>query len=193
MSGYEEDREAEIRRLKLQLSAAQQKIDLLEARANEDALLGILNRRGLEENLRRAIAFSDRYKMVAAMIYADVDNFKAINDTYGHDAGDLALRHLVSVLHANTRGSDMVGRVGGDEFVILLWNATTEIAESKARALSAMLARRPIIIDGQRVHVGISCGVSELHGKDTAQQALARADRAMYQSKKSRKKALTNA
>lgn len=180
---------AEIETLKLKLAAAQHRIAVLEARANEDALLGVLNRRGLEQEILRSVCFSDRYKMVASVIYIDLDRFKSINDEFGHDAGDCALRHFVSVVEANIRNSDRIARIGGDEFVVLLWDATKEVAENKARGLGAMLMRRPMIFEGREHYLSISTGVAELTPNDTLETVLLRADQAMYECKRARRKA----
>ena len=179
--------ESEVEELRQQLEAAQRKISMLEARVNEDELLGVLNRRGLEQEIDKAIGFSSRYGMVASLIYADLDDFKQVNDSFGHDTGDSALRHLVGVMENNIRTSDVVGRVGGDEFVLLLWNATLEIAQSKANVLREALQRRPVVAGGSTLFLSFSCGVAELRADDTPAVALARADQAMYFAKKQRK------
>ncbi|MCB1472331.1 MAG: GGDEF domain-containing protein [Rhodobiaceae bacterium] len=170
--------------LRRQLDAARRRIAALEACANEDALLGILNRRGIEAELERAIAFSERYRIVASVIFIDLDEFKAVNDEHGHSAGDALLRHLVGLIESNVRKSDRLGRIGGDEFVVLLWNATHEVAENKARALAEIVKRNPLTRGKAQIALSISCGVAELHGEDSAATLLARADAAMYREKK---------
>lgn len=174
----------ELEDLRQKLAFARQRIVALEARANEDGLLGILNRRGMDAEITRAVAFCDRYSMLAALIYIDLNNFKHVNDTHGHDAGDAALRHVVRVIEDNIRTSDRVGRIGGDEFSVLLWNATREIAQSKAEGLIQALERRPLIYNGSSIKLSMSCGVTELRNGDNAPTALARADQAMYVVKK---------
>ncbi|MEZ5876855.1 MAG: GGDEF domain-containing protein [Tepidamorphaceae bacterium] len=179
--------ESELEFLRRQLEDAQKKISMLEARVNEDELLGVLNRRGLEQEIDKAISFGGRYGMIASLIYIDLDDFKQVNDSFGHDAGDAALRHLVGVVEGNIRISDIVGRIGGDEFVLLLWNATQEIAQSKANMLKSILRRRPIMAGGSHHFLSFSFGVAELRKDDTPSVAIGRADQAMYFAKKQRK------
>ena len=112
---------AEVDRLQAELTAARVKVTELEARADVDPLLDILNRRGFERELRRSLAYVRRYGTAAALVYLDLDQFKPINDRYGHAAGDRVLKAVVETLQRSVRESDVVGRLGGDEFGVLLW------------------------------------------------------------------------
>ena len=185
MSRREDDTDParEVAALKSQLAVANRRIAALEARANEDPLLGILNRRGFLAEVERAVSFSARYRVPAALLYCDLDGFKGVNDHHGHDIGDQVLQHAVMVMEANIRGSDRIGRIGGDEFAILLWHADEEIGGWKAQVLAAMLASTPFQRDGLRIAVEASFGVAQLCANDTARKALARADRSMYAAK----------
>ncbi|MCC0013141.1 MAG: GGDEF domain-containing protein [Rhodobiaceae bacterium] len=189
MRNDRDSKDSEIAELQRQLETAHRKISMLEARVNEDELLGVLNRRGLEQEIDKAIQFGNRYGVIASLIYADLDDFKLVNDRFGHDIGDMALRHMVGVVQTNIRGSDLIGRIGGDEFVFLLWNATQEIAQNKASMLSAVLQRKPVIVGNTPLSLTFSCGVAELRKDDTPTTALARADQAMYFAKNTRKQA----
>src|SRR5690242_11777429 len=109
---------AENERLKRELAVARARIGELEARADIDPLLDILNRRGFERELKRALAHMKRYGTQAALMFVDLDGFKAINDRYGHGAGDALLKAVARELVSQVRSSDVVGRLGGDAFGI---------------------------------------------------------------------------
>ena len=107
---------AEIERLKREVAVARARIGELEARADIDPLLDILNRRGFERDLKRAIAYVKRYGTQAALMFIDLDGFKAVNDRHGHGAGDALIKAVARELIGHVRSSDVVGRLGGDEF-----------------------------------------------------------------------------
>jgi len=115
------DAAAAIASLTRRLAQARRRIALLEAHADTDFLLDIPNRRGFERELERSIAYVNRYRASAALLVIDVDRLKPVNDRFGHTAGDYLLKIVVGVLAANIRQSDMLGRLGGDEFGLLLW------------------------------------------------------------------------
>jgi diguanylate cyclase (GGDEF)-like protein len=177
----------EVERLAAELTDLRAHTALLESLAQEDPLTGLLNRRGFFRDLSRAIAYRGRYGTPAALLLADLDGFKAINDRDGHEAGDRALVHVAKVLRQHVRASDSVGRLGGDEFALLLWQVTETAAWQKAESLEALLAADAADIAGRSVPVPASFGVTLLEGGDTAEEALARADRAMYRRKAQRR------
>src|SRR6185503_16894784 len=115
-------------RLRDELSKARSRIASLERLADEDSLTPVANRRAFVRQLTRMIAFTHRYGVPASVVYFDVNNMKQINDAHGHPAGDAALRHIANVLRENIRGSDIVGRLGGDEFGVIL--AQTDEAQA---------------------------------------------------------------
>ena len=123
------------------MPVARARVGELEARADIDPLLDILNRRGFERELKRALAHVKRYGTQAALMFVDLDGFKGINDRYGHGAGDALLKAVARELSANVRASDVVGRLGGDEFGVLIWRVEEAQASAKARELEAMIAR----------------------------------------------------
>ena len=131
---------AEIDRLKAELARADWKIAELEARADVDPLLDILNRRGFERELARSLAYVKRYGTAAALILIDLDGFKAVNDQHGHAAGDALLKAVARQLTGHVRASDMVARLGGDEFAVLMWNVDVIHAIAKARELEGVIA-----------------------------------------------------
>ena len=176
-----------IRRLRRQLAAAEARIAELEACADTDFLLGVLNRRGFERELDRAIAYIRRYRATGALIVLDVDRLKPINDGFGHAAGDAVLKAVVAVLQQQVRTSDVIGRLGGDEFVLLLWNLTEADALAKAALLEAAIDNLRFSFDGRTVSAGASAGVAWLGLDAVAADALEQADRAMYVRKAERR------
>ena len=180
----------EIERLKAELAAAQAKIADLEARADIDPLLDILNRRGFERELARSLAYVKRYGTDAVLLYIDLDDFKAVNDSHGHGAGDELLKAVTAALMAQVRASDLIARLGGDEFALVLWNMSVAHAAGKARALEDIVAGTSVIRDAVKLSVGASAGIAALSPLDTPAQAIDAADRAMYVRKRE-KRALT--
>lgn len=174
---------AEVERLKRELAVARARIAELEARADVDPLLDILNRRGFERELKRALSHIKRYGTEAALMFIDLDGFKAVNDRYGHGAGDALLKAVTRELVAHVRASDVVGRLGGDEFGLVIWHAGAEQALAKARELEALIGRVGIVHGKARVEVGASAGVALLVADSTPEEMIGAADRAMYARK----------
>ena len=138
----------EVERLSAELEELRSHAANLETLALEDLLTGLLNRRGFMRDLTRAIAYRARYGSPAALMLADLDRFKPINDTYGHAVGDRALAHLSALLRGHIRASDSLGRLGGDEFGLILWQVDEGIACKKAAALQAIVAGAPLVLGG---------------------------------------------
>ena len=128
---------AEIERLNRRVA----EIELL---ADRDALTPVLNRRAFMRELQRTIAFCERYEATASLVFFDLDGFKAVNDQYGHAAGDAALLWVAATLADHVRESDVVGRLGGDEFAVILAQAPREAASASAssEADAAMFLRK---------------------------------------------------
>ncbi len=143
---------AEVERLRLELADARRQMASLETRADVDSLTDVLNRRGFERELVRSLAYVKRHGVNAALLYLDLDDFKSVNDRYGHAAGDAALKAVASVLRRHTRESDLVARLGGDEFAVLLWHCDETNAQAKALALEAAIARATPVHDGTGAH-----------------------------------------
>lgn len=177
---------AEMARLKDELAALRAKVAELEASAERDPLTDLLNRRGLARELGRAIAYLGRYPSRAALVYLDLERFKPVNDRHGHSAGDLMLQAVARTLSRQVRASDSVARLGGDEFAVLLWNLNEAEARAKAQVLEAEIARTTVVWNGLALSVEASAGVAPLLPADTAAEAIARADAAMYARKRAR-------
>ncbi|HTO41078.1 MAG TPA: GGDEF domain-containing protein [Rhizomicrobium sp.] len=176
----------EVDSLRRELEQTKARLGDVEKAADQDHLLPLLNRRAFVRELTRYIAFSDRYGMAASLIYFDLDGFKAINDTHGHAGGDAVLGHFAEILKANVRDSDIVGRLGGDEFGVILSHATQDQAMRKADALADRLNASPTQWRGQPITVTFSYGAFELKPGESADTAMARADEAMYAHKRAR-------
>jgi diguanylate cyclase (GGDEF)-like protein len=177
---------AEVDALKADLAAARARVSELEARVDEDPLTGLLNRRGFERALERSLAYARRYATTAALLYLDLDRFKQVNDRRGHPAGDWILGRVARLVAGNVRASDVVGRVGGDEFAVLLWNVSEDGAAEKARMLETLIDQERFDYAGEPLDVGLSAGVTLLLAQDTVEGAIARADQAMYARKRER-------
>jgi diguanylate cyclase (GGDEF)-like protein len=175
---------AERDRLRDELGKARGRIAALERLADEDSLAPVANRRAFVRQLTRIIAFTQRYGVPASIVYFDANNMKQINDAYGHPAGDAALRHIAMVLRDNIRSSDVVGRLGGDEFGVILAQTDEVQAHSKAAALAEAIAKTPLRWDDVSLPVSAAYGVHTFSRTDDAQRAIEAADRAMYEQKR---------
>jgi diguanylate cyclase (GGDEF)-like protein len=175
---------AERDHLQSELAKAHIRITALEHLADEDPLTAVANRRAFVRQLTRAIAVTHRHGVPASIIYFDVNNLKQINDAHGHPAGDAALRHIAGVLHDNVRSSDIVGRLGGDEFGVVLAYIDEEHAHNKAAALAEAIAGTPLRWGNLAIPVTAAYGVYAFSGTEDPQHAIEAADRAMYQQKR---------
>jgi diguanylate cyclase (GGDEF)-like protein len=178
---------AENERLKRELAVVRARVSDLEARADVDPLLDILNRRGFERELKRALAHIKRYGTEAALMFVDLDEFKGVNDRYGHGAGDALLKAVARELVSHVRASDVVGRLGGDEFGVLIWHAGEEQALAKARELESLIARVVIMHGKARIEAAASVGMVLLVAETTPDDMIGAADHAMYARKQERR------
>lgn len=176
----------EMNSLREELNETRQRMQELENLADTDPLLGIYNRRAFARELSRTLAMVERYGTPASLVFADLDNLKIVNDEMGHGAGDAALSHVASVLKANIRETDSLGRLGGDEFGIILLQADESRALDKAGLLSARVSEDKVLWKDYAFTAHISCGVVEIKKGWTVDDALHTADNAMYQVKKRR-------
>lgn len=157
----------------------------LRQRAEHDALTGLRNRARFEEDLDQQLARCRRYGERAALLLLDLDRFKSLNDTHGHKAGDEALKHVAATLTECVRDSDIVGRWGGDEFVILAPHIGGDEAGVLAEQISERLRRFPLQVGSHSTVVSASVGVTELgDGALTTDEALVAADASMYEAKR---------
>lgn len=178
---------AVLERLSGELAEMKAKLEAAEALADRDTLAPVFNRRAFLRELHRTMSEVERYKTPAAVIYIDLDGFKAVNDEYGHSAGDAVLRHVGVLLTDSVRESDVVGRLGGDEFGIILNRATAEEAAVKAALLSDKINSSAILYAGVPHRIRASVGVHPIAMVEDPETAIARADEAMYAEKHARR------
>ena len=174
---------AENESLRRELRALTIRLGELERLADTDTLTPLLNRRAFLREVERSIARVARHGTPAAVMIADLDGLKAINDGAGHQAGDAALVHVGYALRAQLRAIDIVARIGGDEFGMVLEELDESAAEAKAQSLAASIAAEPV--DGRSV--GVSIGFALVRADDTIDAIMARADAAMYARKRSQR------
>lgn len=179
----------EVENLRRELSQTKARLDEVERSADQDGMLPLLNRRAFVRELTRYIAFTGRYNTPASLIYFDLNHLKKTNDTYGHAAGDAVLAHFADVLQSHVRESDCVGRLGGDEFGVLLSHANQDQALKKADQLAAAVEASPTQWNGNSIPVSFAYGAFELKAGDNPDSAMARADQAMYAHKKASRSA----
>jgi len=177
---------AEIERLRAELEALRLRAEAAEAAADHDVLTPVLNRRGFIAAMRSAMAFCQRHGTPAVLLYLDLDGFKGVNDSLGHAAGDAALVHVAGLLKANLRESDAVGRLGGDEFGLLMLNAGLNGGRDKAQRLAEALEQEAFTWEGRTARLGGSFGVRAFTGHTDPEVWLAEADAAMWVRKKGR-------
>jgi diguanylate cyclase (GGDEF)-like protein/PAS domain S-box-containing protein len=143
--------------LRLQLEQRNRELDVV---SRTDHLTRLWNRRHVEEHLTMALSASRRHERPVAVLLLDIDEFKAVNDGHGHQAGDRVLREIAARLRTAVRGEDTLGRWGGDEFLVVLPDTTTEAAIVAAERLRAAVAATPLEVAGAEVSVTISVGVA---------------------------------
>lgn len=175
-----DDLRGEVGRLKARLAE-------MEGLADRDPLTPLLNRRALMRELSRIRTFAARYGAPASLIYFDLDGFKLVNDRFGHAAGDAALRAVAERLTAQVRESDVAGRMGGDEFAVILVQADAAAAEAKGEALMRAIEAHPIVFGDWTAPLHISYGVCEITPALEPEAIVATADAAMFARKRGRK------
>lgn len=150
-----------------------------------DPLTLLGNRAALETAIKRELPFAERHQQDLSILMIDVDHFKSINDTHGHDKGDQVLREIAKTLQTICRETDMIYRYGGEEFLVILRNTNTQGAHIIAERLRQQVAKSPINIRGGVICPTVSIGISSLHQgcKEKSAALLKRADKALYKAK----------
>jgi diguanylate cyclase (GGDEF)-like protein len=174
---------AEISRLRGEVARLESRVEELDRLANLDTLVPVANRRGLIVHLDMMIARFERHGTPAALLFVDVDGLKALNDTFGHSAGDAALIHLTETMIASVRQTDMVARIGGDEFAILLDHADEDSARETAARLADQVADCEFCFEGTCLPLSIAIGFTPVQQGDSPLSVMDRADEAMYRHK----------
>jgi diguanylate cyclase len=177
----------EVQDAEIRIDALQTQLQSMSAMAREDQLTGSLNRRGLDDIYARESARADRRGTPLSIAMLDLDDFKRINDTYGHVAGDAALKHLVKVVKETLRSMDVISRFGGEEFLILLPETTIEAATQTMIRLQRELTRHFFLHDNEKVLITFSAGVALRRPNEEQDALIERTDRAMYLAKRAGK------
>lgn len=165
------------------LRKAQSDHEALRSVVRRDSLTGISSRDHVLANLATAVFDASRLGTPLSVAMVDIDHFKRVNDTHGHLVGDLVLRGIAQRMRDALRDDDLVGRYGGEEFLLLLRGAPLTTAAAVADRLRQRIATTPIDAEGQRVHVSTSMGIAQLRAGEDATSLLARADAALYRAK----------
>lgn len=175
---------AEDRRALLdEISLLRTRILSLEHAADTDPLVPVYNRRAFFREIKRAQTVKSRYNIPSSLIFFDLNGFKSINDRYGHSIGDDFLQKVGTVLNNSVRECDMVARIGGDEFGVLLFKTDSKLADLKAATLACRIAEQKIEMPTGDIQIRTSWGVSDCDPNETVREVLDRADRAMYAAK----------
>ena len=184
----------DLRATKQRVEAADKRINELEQDLDKasllvrhDQLTGALNRRGLEETFDNEVARAQRRKSPLCVAMLDIDNFKKLNDSFGHDAGDTALIHLVTVIRETLRPQDTIARFGGEEFIVILPDTPYQDARKAIVRLQRELTKRFFLHDNEKVLITFSAGITDYRPDDTQASVTKRADEAMYAAKKAGK------
>jgi diguanylate cyclase (GGDEF)-like protein len=173
----------EIERLRAKLAEYEARVAELDRLAHRDPLVDLPNRRSFLANLERMVARINRYGGEAALLFVDLDGLKAINDKFGHHAGDQALLQVARLLVASVRESDLVARLAGDEFGILLEHSNELSAWQTALRVVEAVDDCEFCVNSACLPLSVAVGVGVIQRGDTAQTVLARADKEMYRIK----------
>jgi len=173
----------EIGALRGKVAQLQERVAQLDQLAHQDSLIDLPNRRGFMRALERLIDRVKRYDEKAAMLFVDIDGLKLINDSFGHKAGDEALIQVARLLAGAVRKSDLVARIGGDEFGILLSHADAANAHDTATRLIDLIAGCDFVHAGDPLPLSVAIGVGMIGGEESPDQVMARADAEMYRRK----------
>jgi diguanylate cyclase (GGDEF)-like protein len=173
----------EIKRLQAELARYKEQLSELDRLAHCDALVGLANRRSFLVKLERLIVSVKQFDVPAAIIFADVDGLKSINDTFGHNVGDKALVEVSRLLVASVRKADCVARLAGDEFGILLHQTDELSAWQLALRVVVTVDEHQFYVDHVRVPLSVAVGVGVIRPSDNSESVLERADKEMYRIK----------
>jgi len=176
---------------KRELDKRDSEIAKLKLLSITDEVTRLLNRRGFDYAMDRALGRSRRFDETGLIMLIDLDGFKQINDTFGHQAGDLVLASVATLLRVNTRDVDDVARIGGDEFSIILAGVDELFGQQKAAQIDTMLNNLSVPWNGHAIQVRASVGVAHYDQSDSPQDIVRRADERMYSQKRSRPSRLT--
>ncbi|MGE5240857.1 MAG: GGDEF domain-containing protein [Bacteroidota bacterium] len=149
-----------------------------------DSLTRIMNRRGITVGLLDAMAQAERYRTPLTVAMADIDHFKEVNDTHGHEAGDRVLKDVAAILSDALRMPDKVGRYGGEEFLMILPHTTLTQGRKIADRIRASVSKWDFDLGAEKIHLTISIGLCQFKSGEDLEQFLSHADKALYEAKK---------
>ena len=178
-----EQMRGELEHTRSQLDSMQTQLQKAERLAVSDALTGLPNRRGLEAVLAREVSRARRHRLPLSLAMLDIDHFKRINDAHGHAMGDQALAHFTQVLRQGIRDVDVLGRHGGEEFLLLMPDTPLIGAEFGVNRLLAAMQRAPLALERSALTIAFSAGVAQWQHDESEASLIARADAAMYAAK----------
>lgn len=173
----------ELRSARQELCSQQEQIESLRTAVRIDELTQVANRASFDERLSEAIEHFKRYQELFCLLMIDIDHFKDINDTHGHQAGDRILKGVATKLKASIRGSDFLARYGGEEFGLILPKTNLESGVEVADKIREAIEFSKFNLDGNWLKVTVSAGVAQANRQDTDETLLKRADKALYQAK----------
>ncbi|CAG1002456.1 Response regulator PleD [Anaerolineales bacterium] len=167
------------------------RVDELEQAVHRDTLTGVGNRKLLEIKIDTALREYHEHQIPFGLLFLDIDHFKTVNDTYGHQEGDRVLQSTVRNMTEHLRDTDVCGRWGGEEFIAILYNVNLKNLCQIAEKLRAMIASSIVNINGGQISVTVSIGATLVHDMDTLHTIIERADQLMYRSKQSGRNRVT--
>ncbi len=167
-----------------ELTRTRESLAEIEQLVDVDCVAPIPNRRAFLRRLSWAITMHGRYGHPSAILYFDLNDFKQINDAYGHAAGDLAIRHISQLLSTTMRESDFLARIGGDEFAVIMYYADEDAARNRGAKIAEKLKQTPFTFNGKQLQVTTAFGYYAIRNGDDAESALAAADMSMYVDKR---------
>jgi diguanylate cyclase len=172
-----------VRESEQQIAELQNELEKTSNLIRHDQLTGALNRHGLEEAFEKEVARTQRRRTPLCLALLDIDNFKKLNDSFGHATGDAALIHLIGVIKETMRPNDLVARFGGEEFIILLPETPLADATQALQRLQRELTKHYFMHDNQKLLITFSAGVTEYRTGEQQTAIIKRADGAMYEAK----------
>lgn len=173
----------EVQSLRQSIKDLTRRLKDAEQVADQDPLLPIYNRRAFVRELSRVKASVERYQTEASLVYIDLNQFKSVNDSHGHEAGDYVLSQVALRLKESVRDTDIVGRLGGDEFGLILSRTKPQDARHLIDRLPRLFAEKPILWKGAALPTSLSTGIVPISAGDNPEQTLSAADMEMYKAK----------
>jgi len=173
------------------IEAMRNELEQVKAMLHQDPLTRTLNRRGIDEAFRQEASRCDRHDVRLCVAIIDLDNFKSINDTLGHQSGDNVLVHVAEVVRTTLRPTDRIGRFGGEEFLLLLPETALKESAGVLARIKRELSARPLIEKDLPLKITFSGGIAERSERESLDALIARADAALYQAKRAGKNRIT--